>query len=156
MKIFNQKGFELELNALVNDRFTFFANLGYTSTEFTEAVETIGNVNLEGLEFAEAPEWTAGIGGRYNHPSGWFGNVRGRYKDESFSNVNNDDTAVNDSYFIVDVIVGYEAENYTAELFANNLTDKDYLTGNFLDPSPGAVAYAGEPRVVGIRMLLDF
>ncbi|MEM6709103.1 MAG: TonB-dependent receptor [Pseudomonadota bacterium] len=149
-------GFELEANAVLADGLTVFANLGFSDTEFTEAVNTIGETNLEGLEFSVAPRWTAGAGGRYTHSSGFFGNVRTRYTDESFSNVNNDPSGTNDSFFIVDVLVGYQSDRYTIELFANNLFDEDYLTGDFVDPSPGAVAYAGNPRVVGARFVADF
>ena len=149
-------GFELEANALLTERLSVFANVGYTDTEFTEADNTVGEMDLDGLEFSQAPPWTAGLGARYVHPSGLFGNVRARYTDASFSNVNNDPTGENDEFFIVNLIAGYEAGRYTVEVFANNVFDEDYLTFNPADPNSGAISFAGDPRMVGARVVLDF
>ncbi|MEM9532803.1 MAG: TonB-dependent receptor [Pseudomonadota bacterium] len=149
-------GFELETVATLSDEWEIFANLGFTDTEFEEAGNTVGDVDLTGLEFSYAPRWTAGLGGRYQHANGFFANVRTRYTDESFSLPANDPTGVNDSLFIVDLLAGYETDRYTIELFVNNALDEEYLTFNPADPNSGAITIAGDPRVYGVRFLTSF
>ncbi|MEM1193783.1 MAG: TonB-dependent receptor [Pseudomonadota bacterium] len=148
-------GFEVE--AVVNPvaGLDLFANVGFTDTQFTDGADVLGG-DLTGLEFQFAPRWTAGIGGRYTFKNGLFANVRARYTDESFGNVNNDPTSVNDSFTLVDVIVGYEGDNFGVEIFVNNLLDSEYFSFDPVDPNIGAIALVGPPRVFGGRIVASF
>ncbi|MEM7741732.1 MAG: hypothetical protein AAF225_13140 [Pseudomonadota bacterium] len=112
---------------------------------------------MTGLQFSYAPEWTAGGSVRYTFPSGLFGNARVRYTDESFALITNEPSAVNDSRTTLDLIAGYDAENYRVEIFATNVTDEEYYTFNPADSSlNGAIAIAGDPRVIGGRVLFQY
>ncbi|MEL6277261.1 MAG: TonB-dependent receptor [Pseudomonadota bacterium] len=157
-------GFEVEATANPIEGLDLFANVGFSDTEFTESAD-LAATDLTGLEFSFAPRWTAGAGGRYTFANGLFANLRTRYTDESFSIVENDPTGINDAFFLVDVIIGYEGESFGIELFANNLFDEEYFTQNTIDtpdgmggfePSQGAIAQVGAPRVIGARLVAGF
>ena len=151
------KGFEIELFANPTDNLSLFANLGFTATEFTDGGdETLSATDLTGLEFNNAPRVTGGFGGRYYWDNGFYANLRVRYTDESFSIVENVPSAVNDSYTLVNFIVGYESDYYSVELFANNLLDEEYLTFNPEDPNFGSFASAGDPRIFGARVVFTY
>ncbi|MEM9207909.1 MAG: TonB-dependent receptor [Pseudomonadota bacterium] len=150
-------GFEVETFASLSPALEVFANVGFTDTEFTESAISIDEIDLNGNEFNSAPPWTAGFGGRYTHDSGFFVNLRTRYADEAFTFVQNTQDVKNDAYFVVDALVGYEHERFTAEVFANNLFDENYIVQNtFPDARDIAVGRVGAPRVVGLRVYADF
>lgn len=153
-------GAELEVFAALSPALSLFANLGLTETEFTKSVVSINEIDLNGNEFAAAPPVTAGFGGRYTHSSGMFLNVRARYADEAFTFVQNqsaDDAVKNDSFFVVDTLIGYEGNRFTVELFANNLFDEEYVVQNtFPDAQELAVGRVGAPRLVGVRGYAEF
>ncbi|MEM8984185.1 MAG: TonB-dependent receptor [Pseudomonadota bacterium] len=150
-------GFEVEAFANVNEHLEVFANVGFTDTEFTESAVSIDEIDLKGNEFAAAPPWTAGLGGRYTTDAGFFVNVRARYTDEAFSFVQNTPNITNDAYVVVDTLVGYENERFTVEVFANNLLDENYISQNtFEDAGNIAVGRVGAPRTIGLRFYADF
>lgn len=150
-------GFEVETLTQLSPELEIFANVGFTDTEFTESAISIDEIDLKGNEFAAAPPWTAGLGGRYSHPSGVFLNLRTRYADEAFAFVQNDPDVKNESYFVVDAIVGYEHERFTAEIYANNLFDEEYIVQNTFDNALDiAVGRVGAPSVIGFRVYADF
>ncbi len=149
-------GFELETFAQPTERLNLFANVGFSDTEFTDGSDVVGSADLTGFEFPFAPTWTAGAGARYVHPTGLFGNARFRYTGDSFGNAENDSTGVNDQFVTIDLTAGFQNELFLAEVFVTNLFDDEYLTFNPNDPSFGGVASAGDPRVVGGRILANF
>ncbi|MEM1439193.1 MAG: TonB-dependent receptor [Pseudomonadota bacterium] len=150
-------GFEVEAFANVTQRLSLFANVGFTDTEFTESAISIDEIDLNGNEFAAAPPWTAGFGGRYTTNSGVFVNLRARYADEAFSFVQNIPDVTNDAYVVVDTLVGYEHPRFTVEVFANNVLDENYIVQNtFENARDIAVSRVGAPRMVGVRFYADF
>lgn len=153
-------GFEADVSALLGDRLRLGGYLGYVSTEFTDGGDVLDDVigaglDLTGLEFTYAPAWTAGAYARYEWAEGWFVNGRVRYQDESFTLVQNDPLAVNDGFTVVDLLAGYEARVWRAELFVNNALDENYFTGNF-GPTFNDVSLVGPPRLIGARALIRF
>ena len=148
-------GFELETFAQPTDELELTASIGFTDTEFTDGANTASG-DLTGNEFAFAPEWTLGLGARYTHSSGFFGNVLFRAQDDAFAQPDNNPTSVNDAFSTVDLIAGYEMNGYRAELFITNATDETYFTFNPVEPNAGAVAAVGDPRVIGARLTVDF
>ncbi|MEM1261765.1 MAG: TonB-dependent receptor [Pseudomonadota bacterium] len=150
-------GFEVEATANINEHLEVFANVGFTDTEFTESAISIDEIDLNGNEFAAAPPWTAGFGGRYTTDAGFFVNLRARYADEAFTFVQNTPNVTNDAYVVVDTLIGYEHDSFTVEVFANNLLDENYITQNtFENARDIAVGRVGAPRMVGVRFYADF
>lgn len=154
-------GFEVELLAVPAAGLEFGLNIGFTDTQFTDGGQLLddvigGGADLTDKEFSFAPRWTASGQVRYEWFSGWFANARLRYSDEAFAQPTNDLTAINDDFTILDLIAGYQANRWRAELFVTNATDEEYITFDPVDPATGAVAVAGDPRVFGARWVVDF
>ncbi|MEL7198775.1 MAG: TonB-dependent receptor [Pseudomonadota bacterium] len=174
-------GFEIESTFEPTDGLTMFVNLGYSDTEFTEAAAVLGG-NITGFEFTYAPDVTLGIGGRYEHDSGFYTNLQTRFTDGSFTSVVDvnrgaptieervqQPTGFNDSAFTVDLNIGWEGENFGVELFARNLLDEEFFTFDpFNDPvdplNPRAgfipnnetTSIVGAPRQFGVRVRGSF
>ncbi|MEO0464387.1 MAG: TonB-dependent receptor [Pseudomonadota bacterium] len=169
------KGFELEASFEPADGLTMFANLGYSDTEFTDAGNVLGQ-DITGFEFTYAPDVTVGFGGRYEHPSGVYGNLQTRLTDGSFTSLVPQDptgtgarvqapSGFNDSAFTVDLNIGYEADYFTVEVFARNLFDEDFFTfdpfndlaaGGGLVPNTQTTAIVNTPRQFGVRLTGSF
>ncbi|NEP63471.1 MAG: TonB-dependent receptor, partial [Symploca sp. SIO2G7] len=154
-------GFEVELSVVPVPGLEIDWNLGYTDTEFTDGGQLLddvigGGADLTGNEFSFAPKITTSLQARYEWLSGWFVNGRVRYSDEAFAQPSNDPSAINDSFTVLDLIAGYEADTWRGELFLTNATDEEYLTFNPVDPAIGAIAVAGDPRVLGARVVFSF
>ncbi len=90
----NSKGFEVEMDAAITERFTVSAGLGYTDSEvdcscnFT--IKGGFDVQLDGLDLPRAPEWTFNTVGEYRLPLGsneaWF-RAEVVYRDEQTTDV---------------------------------------------------------------------
>ncbi|MEM7781098.1 MAG: TonB-dependent receptor [Pseudomonadota bacterium] len=200
------KGFEIETTMRPTDGLSFFANVGVTDTEYTDGAGVAGG-DITGFEFTYAPQVTVGLGGRYEHDSGFYANLRTRFTDGSFTSfvdfnettneareaanadaianglpapftdflpTRQDPSGFNDSPFTVDLALGWEGENISVELFANNLFNEEYLTFDVINdptfpiganglpdrtqapngfvPNRDTTSIAGAPQVFGIRI----
>ncbi|MEL7198514.1 MAG: TonB-dependent receptor [Pseudomonadota bacterium] len=174
-------GFEIESTIRPTDGLDLFINFGYANTEYTEAADVLGS-DITGFRFPYTSPITVGFGGRYEHDSGFYLNMRSRFTDESFSSVNNvnqdadpirtpvqDPSGFQDSLFTVDLNVGWESEYFGVEVFARNLLNERGLTfdpfndlvnpsnpnSGFL-PNDTTTAIANAPRVFGVRITAGF
>ncbi|MEO1648605.1 MAG: TonB-dependent receptor [Pseudomonadota bacterium] len=142
------QGFELETTMLPTDGLSLFFNVGVTDTEFTDGAGVAGN-DITGFEFTYAPEFTAGFGGRYEHSSGVYANLRTRLTAGSFTSfvdineaasealvangqaplpTRQDPSGFNDDAFTVDLNIGWQGDVFGVEVFARNLFDERFLT----------------------------
>lgn len=179
-------GFELALEAAIDKNLTVFGSIGYAHTEFSDFVTA--TQELTGNQFNNASPYTASAGfdwrnelglrvlGDASLRDGFFsvtandparsafvpvindsGVVIGQRETCAFSPCNDPRTAVS-STIILNAKMGYEAEVWSAYLFARNLLDKSYLTQR---NAPGGFGGAGqvrtgEPRVVGLELTVRF
>lgn len=148
-------GFEIETFAEPVEGLQLTANFGFTNTEFTDGADTAAG-DLTGNRFAFAPEWTLGLGARYTHSTGLFGNILFRAQDDAFAQPDNNPTSVNDAFSTVDLIAGYDTDEFRVEVFVSNVFDEEYFTFNPVEPNTGAVAAVGDPRVIGGRIVASF
>ena len=142
------QGFELETTMRPTDGLSLFFNLGVTDTKYTDGAGVAGG-DITGFEFTYAPDVTVGFGGRYEHESGFFANLRTRLTAGSFTSFTDmnedaseallaagqaplptrqDPSGFNDDAFTVDLALGWEGEYFSVEVFARNLLDEEYLT----------------------------
>ena len=146
------RGLEAEIQWLAGESWEFYANLGLLDAKF--AHYSTPQVDLSGRAQAHAPDYTLAFGGHYRHPSGWFARVDVSMKDEFFFDVSHDQTST--AYELVHARLGYEADNWTAQLWVRNLFDKSYAVRGFFfgnePPDFPARLYTrlGDPRQVGI------
>jgi len=88
------KGFEVEVAAVVTDRFSISGGIGYLESEVTKSdpQELSGGfiVDLTGLTIPKSPEWTANLVGEYRLPIGdgeAWGRIEYIYRDSQTSNL---------------------------------------------------------------------
>jgi outer membrane receptor protein involved in Fe transport len=165
------KGLEVEVDWVASDRTTLFAKVGVLDTEFDQFLsfdhiqaDRANGVpfDLNGREQAQAPSYTAVIGGRYAlTPTLWLSGSVEAKDDFLFSNSHE---SRSDAYELVNLELAYQAENWKVALYGKNLGDELVKTRGFgsfgNDPRENyAVAeynQFGSPRIVGIRASMQF
>jgi iron complex outermembrane recepter protein len=136
-------GLEAEMQALLSREWTLGANVGYTNAEFTEASAITGYPS--GYNVPDIPDFTASVNLRWKHPLtgdlSLIGALEGDYvgtrTDAPYGQTI---TLININRFLVhlpaygflNARLGFAANQWTASLYVNNLTNKEAL----LDPQP--------------------
>ena len=148
-------GFELELAHRVSPVFDWYASVGHTRTKFDEFVTNVGSItDLSGLEFPYAPKWTLAGGANARFGGGFSANLNASYRSAVFTDVSipQSDSRVS-ARTLVNAKIGYEAENWSLSLFANNLFDEKY---NQYVNNHTNFAIIGAPRSVGVILEAGF
>jgi iron complex outermembrane receptor protein len=145
-------GVEGELFWKPTDRLTVQATAGWSQIEFDDYTGVGGN-DLSGNEVPFLPAFTAGLAMRYDFESGFFVSSGVRAVGATYFEEGNSRDFKQGSYEVWDAQVGYEAENWSAVVFARNLFDEDYYT--FMN-NQIAAGSPGDPQVFGVRVGLEF
>ncbi|MEM1433725.1 MAG: TonB-dependent receptor [Pseudomonadota bacterium] len=154
-------GAEIELDFAVAERLDLFAAVGLLNTELEDYVNGAGE-QLDGRDQSQAPGYTFFIGAEYRPFNGWFLRTELEGKDEYFTSDSH--SVMAPGYELLNLSLGYAADNWQVKLWGRNLTDEDVIVRGFFfpnDPRTGydpAQAYTqlGEPRRVGVSFSLDF
>lgn len=173
-------GFEFEGTWNATDRLTIGGMLSYSGLEFTNDSCSPIPIDYGVPAVQTSPFACAGVGGNlppmfsnfatsldatYTFPvtSDIDGFVRLDHRYRSKRYVEQTNTDYIDGFHLLNLRVGIRGESWSAELFANNLTDDDTPTGavRFFDGrQPGMVfgsSYVNRrPRSVGIALAYDF
>lgn len=147
-------GLEIEPTYQANERLSLFASLGYLNTRF-QRFNHASYGDLSGRAFPEAPEWSVGLGGRYQWPGGFYLGADAKYTSgyEGRFGIPPQDTI--GSRVIVNAQLGYRQDRWQVSVFARNLFDKRYVT--FIDrEAQPAYAQLGAERSVGVNLKLRF
>ncbi len=116
-------------------------------------------VDLSGLEFRRAPEWTGTIDATYEWEMlGGRSWVRGMYHflDEHEVNVTNAPELRNDAQHLLDASVNYEINSWRFSLFGRNLTDEDGYTHGYDVAGLWSYASVRPPRTYGLEVVFAF
>jgi iron complex outermembrane recepter protein len=164
-------GLEAEFQALLTREWNLNLNFGYTDAKFTEASAITGYPN--GAQVPDIPKFTAAGTLRWKHPltnsvsltgaleADYVGTRTDAPYGETITLTNIDQYLVHlPSYALLNVRVGAAGEAWTANLFVNNLTNKEAL----LDPQPQIdlqmAAFArylvNRPLTVGLDLAYKF
>ncbi|MGH8198034.1 MAG: TonB-dependent receptor [Steroidobacteraceae bacterium] len=119
-----------------------------------------GDRDLEGREWAHAPEWKAALAATWRHPAGWMARLdlsgeAGFYFDTSHDQQSS-------SRFLANLRAGYEASRWSAYVWARNLFDERYPVRGFFfgnePPDFPATLYLrwGDPRQIGATIRYSF
>lgn len=141
------KGIELSLDYRPTEQLSTFFNIGYSNSKFTKFISNEGD--FSGNRFALSPKLTAATGATYDFNNNWFlsGNVS--YHGSSFANIQN--TIPLESRTLVNLKLGYQADNYDINLYVKNLTDKTYkIAEGRVQRAPNPIVKLGAPREFGI------
>lgn len=130
----------------------------YLDTEITEVLVPTDDV-VEGAELAYAPTIQLNARARYEWAAG--GNhtafVQGQvvYSDDSRSDIIEINAAEVDGYATLGLRTGLMADNYSVELYAENVTNENYeLANNFINDRERVTV--GRPRTFGIRVGVSY
>lgn len=145
-------GFEVEADYKVDETLGFFLSLGLSKTEFIDFPVNTGQ-NFAGNVFRFAPEFSAAFGFNYQHQSGFFLNGNVSYSDGQFGDNENSAGAFAPDYTVVNARAGYQMDNYSISVFANNLLDETYLTYQAVAFNQGQ---GGAERVIGVQLTAGF
>jgi outer membrane receptor protein involved in Fe transport len=157
-------GFEADLQWLPSDAWRLYANIGLLNAEFTDfyTLQT-GDTELSSLggrAQAHAPAYTLAFGGIFRANSGLFARLDFSARDDFYFDVSNNQRS--EPVQIVNARIGYEAERWTAELWARNVFDETYAVRGFYfgnePPLFENTLYVrqGDPRQVGFTFELGF
>ncbi len=86
-------------------------------------------VILDGREQAHAPAYTLAVGGSYRHSSGWNGRLDVSARDAFFFDYSHDQKS--SAYELVNLRVGYDAEQWSAHGWVRNVFDEKYAVRGF-------------------------
>ena len=151
-------GVEIDSIWQPNDYFTLFTNISYNDSELTRVPANIVSIAPEGSPLALAPELQFVVRGRFDWQylgGNAFTQLSVQYSDDTISSVNVDALFEQDSYTTVDASIGYGRDNWTATLYAENLTDE--LADLFISNEDDIIKTTpNRPRTVGVRFSYRF
>jgi iron complex outermembrane recepter protein len=144
-------GAEFELSARLDAQWSAFGSVGLLDTEFKDFVSDLGD--FSGLRFPEAPTRTLSIGADWAGGNGWTFGVDARhvgpYLARDLQNAPVDEVG---NYTLVNLRLGYERENWSALLFADNLFDRQYFVYRDVIDDFDCCATIGRSRIVGVTV----
>ncbi|MBC3764652.1 TonB-dependent receptor [Neptunicella marina] len=170
-------GAEVELTVLATDDLEWYANLGYIDAKFSE----VKSVTPDGqplditdqFSITNTPKTTASLGFNYNFSSemGDFVWNTNYYYRSKYSLVEKGNLLTQEGYGLVNMSLNWYSEDgqWSVGLHGKNLTDKEYLVGNYPfvnvaapystdNPGPGTggdttlIGYYGDPRTVSLTV----
>lgn len=158
------KGVELEWNAKLSSRLSFFGGVNYNKAEIAKDIPELGV--LAGTKVQNSPEWSGNVNLEYGF-DGPFGTdatalLNVRYVDRSYRDFAQTPASANrfqDEYTQVNFRVNFARNGWSWAIYANNLTDKNPGVMNFLS-SGGPVTshermFTLQPRTIGISLRID-
>ncbi len=152
-------GVEADTVWSVNENLTLFAALSYNDTELTETRGQAVELVPVGSSLPLTPEFQGNLRGRYEQPfaGDYVGFVQAgvQYADSTTSSLVAADSREQDSYVTADLSFGVTQENWSAEIFIENLTDE--RAELFINDQDDIVRIAtNRPRTVGLRVSYDY
>lgn len=155
------QGMEVELQAVVTERLSVSANLGYLDSEYDEFTfnDGFGIVDNSGFEFRRAPDFTGSLNATYEWQVGggeaW---VRGAYHflGEHFIEQTNRAELENDAQHLIDLSVNYAINGVHVSLFGRNLSNEDGYSHGLNVSGLWAYASPRAPRTWGVEVTYSF
>lgn len=142
------RGAEATLQYQPSLNWQFQASYAYTDAEVTETT----NDDARGNVPAFAPEHTAALLARYNHPQEVLGGLVGvglgwRFESARYTDEDSTNRVRLPSYQVTDLNFYYEIDNLKLSLIMENLFDTTYFVGGTNDTS----IYVGDPRTITLK-----
>lgn len=154
------RGFEWAFNYVPIDGLTLGFNGAYTDAHLTENTPP-GTGGFEGDRLPGSVRWQTAVSADYRWPmfgvTGFVG-ADWRYSGDRFADFTAATRQHMDSYNIVDLRAGVEAERWTVSVYAKNVGDT-YAVG-YVFPETGSVtqqrAFLINPRILGVEFSANF
>jgi outer membrane receptor protein involved in Fe transport len=151
-------GLESSAGLQVGDRVHLEAMLSWMESSYHGY--RFGDRDLEGRQWAHAPEWKAALAATWRHPAGWMARLdlsgeAGFYFDTSHDQRSS-------SRFLANLRAGYEAQRWSIHAWGRNILDERYPVRGFYfgnePPDFPAELYLrwGDPRQLGMTARFSF
>jgi outer membrane receptor protein involved in Fe transport len=151
-------GIESSASLRLTDRLEIGAMLALMDSRYQGY--RFGDRDLDGREWAHAPEWKSSLSTTWRHPGGWMARADLSGEAGFYFDTSNDERS--DPRFIANLRVGYEAEQWSVHVWARNLFDERYPVRGFYfgnePPDFPATLYLrwGDPRQIGVTARYAF
>ncbi|HEU4517181.1 MAG TPA: TonB-dependent receptor [Steroidobacteraceae bacterium] len=151
-------GIESSAAIAIGERLELEAMLNWMDSRYHDY--RFGDRDLEGREFAHAPEWKASLAATWRHPAGWM--ARADLSGEAGFYFDTSHDQRSGSRFLANLRAGYEAGRWSAEIWVRNLFDERYPVRGFYfgnePPDFPARLYLrwGDPRQAGFTARFSF
>jgi iron complex outermembrane receptor protein len=150
------RGLEISTNWIASDRLSFDVALAYLDAEFDQFINEFGE-DLSGRAQAQAPRYSYQVGIQWQQ-NAWRANLSFVGKDEFFFSDRHD--LKSQDQHLINANLTYDARTYNVNLWARNLSDKDYTVRGFgsfgNDPrnfyATEPYVQFGDPRVIGVTV----
>jgi iron complex outermembrane receptor protein len=154
-------GIDSDIVFAATDNLTLFASFAWNDTEITSLSNesfTAENIEPVGSSLPFAPEFQYTLRGRYTWEAGEFGyhaQLAVQYADESENSIVSTQLAKIPSYSNWDATIGFNKDNWGAELFVDNITDERVIRYIRIGgPTPDS--FVTRPRSIGLRFRYDY
>ncbi|MGK2927457.1 MAG: TonB-dependent receptor [Lysobacterales bacterium] len=152
------KGFEGDLTWLATDNLTLSGAWSLNDTEMVRVPAGVTDIAGPGSRLALAPEVQYHVSGRYewlDRPLAPYAQLVYAYTSDQYSSIVVDNRFLQDSYNTMDAAFGLRKENWSVELFGENLTDeRAQLFINSLDTDLRITT--NRPRTFGVKVRYDY
>ena len=152
------RGIETDIQYQLNDNWNIDASLGLLDTKIVEFDGA--DQSLVGRDQAHAPAYNMSIATEYRNQEGWFGRLDISRKDDFY--YSNSHQQQSNAYHLLNLKVGYEANNWALYLWGRNITNEIYHVRGFFfaneppDWQEKLYTQQGDPRQFGITGRLMF
>lgn len=150
------QGLEIEVKYEPTENFKIDASLGYLDATYGEYTIDIPPTDFAGKTLNYAPEYTGNIGAEYVVPledAYLTARVDWSYRDDTYFDRANTELDTQEAYSLVNARLRYDTDEFYIDLWVRNLADKDYVTGQLINP-PFACGCRtiniGAPRTFGL------
>jgi outer membrane receptor protein involved in Fe transport len=152
------QGFEGDLTWQPSDQLTLSAAWSLNDTEMVRVPVGVSDIAPEGSRLALAPDVQYHLSARYNWQAGEFdpyAQLVYAYTGDQYSSIVVDNRFLQDSYNTLDAAFGFHSDNWSFEVFGENLTDeRAELFINSLDTDLRITT--NRPRTLGIKISYDY
>ncbi|MGH8131136.1 MAG: TonB-dependent receptor [Steroidobacteraceae bacterium] len=154
----NAWGLESFAGLRVSDRIELLAMLSWMESRYRGY--RFAERDLDGREWAHAPEWKASLAATWRHPAGWMARLDLSGEAGYYFDTSHDQRS--DSRFLANLRAGYETARWSVHVWARNLFDERYPVRGFYfgnePPDFPATLYLrlGDPRQIGATARYSF
>jgi iron complex outermembrane recepter protein len=151
-------GLESSASLRLTDRIEIGAMLSLMDSRYQGY--RFGERDLDGREWAHAPEWKSALSATWRHPAGWMARADLSGEAGFYFDTSNDERS--DARFLANLRAGYEARHWSVHVWARNLFDERYAVRGFYfgnePPDFPATLYLrwGDPRQIGVTARYAF
>lgn len=151
-------GVEGDFVYAATENLTLSGGFSINNTELTSVPEGATNIVGAGADLSMTPTFQGNLLGRYTYDVGryqGFTQLSVTYKGSAFSSIVLQDRFEMESYTLANFSIGVNADQWTGELYVNNITDKrPELYISFMDDTNRTLT--NRPRTIGMRFSYDF